>query len=637
MSLFKRVEKRALSVGLTDPDRWFSDIEPGRETYTGRRITSRGALQTSAVYFCSGLIADAIGCLPVETFVKSGTKRKKVNPPSWLIQPNPVMTPIDFWHRMVTSLLLEGNAYAMVVRVDGEVDALYPIHPDVVDIDVAKDGTYVYKINGDVQPAGSILHIPGYTIAGCAKGISVLEAARQAIGLGLTAEEFGARFFGQGTAMSGVIEVPGALETKEARRLKADFSKSNSGTKNSHAIGVLTGGATWKPVSITPDQAQFLETRKFTKADIALFFRVPPHMVDPTVSSTWGTGIEEQNWAFVQNTIQPWLVRIEQAISLFLFGGTRQVHFNLDSRLRAKTTERMDAFAKGLEHGVYCEDDLRAMEDLPPLPNGLGQKFYVPANLVEVGAPPKPESAPAPAPAPDPNADPKAAKADPKAQPKDEKKSYRYNHNHGADGKFTSGPTGYEPIYQEELSNPNTPRTRGVNRDEFNALADEGKRRLGGFQKNASAAKAFDDESSWQSIKDRAWKDSREQWGGSTIDGHTGKFMSGDEDAYALTVKPHHLEQVSVSPTASRAEFDKAMDIARERFGKELSYENHKLGVFNDADSKRIDIDPVLVVKNRRDVETIGSYTHATGGAYRFSDGNGYWPPYVISEGVKAA
>lgn len=635
MSIFKRIEKRAVSVSLTDPEAWWRDIEPGApQSYTGKNITRHTALQTSAVYYCAGLIADAIASLPLDTFIKTGNRRKQIDTPAWLVRPNPNMTPIDFWHRVVTSMLLEGNAFILTIRDprDNEIVALYPIHPDYVDIEDNPNGN-LYHIGGQVLTQKDILHIPGFTLAGETRGYSVLSAAKQSIGLGLTTEEFGARFFGQGTTMSGVIEVPSSLDPKEARRLKADFSKSNAGVKNSHAIGVLTGGAVWRPVSITPDEAQFLETRKFSKVDIALFFRVPPHMVDPTVSSTWGTGVEEQNWAFVQNTIQPWLTRLEQAITLYLLPEGQQVHFNLDSRLRAKTTERMDAFAKGLEHGVYCQDDLRAMEDLPPLPNGLGKKFYVPANLIEVGAPKPEPQAPAPAPAADPKADPNA---DPNAQPQ-EQKSFRYNHNHGADGKFTTGPYGAEPIYQSQLSNPDTPRTRGVTREHFNELAAEGKKRLDGFQKNASEPTAFTDEKSWQAVKDRAWEESRPEWGGSTIDGHSGKFMSGKEDAYALTVKPRNLEPVSVSPTASRAEFDKAMDTARERFGKQLSYENHKLGVFNDADSKRIDIDPVLVVKSKHDVETIGAHTHAVGGAYRFSDGNGYWPPYVIEEGGKAA
>lgn len=406
MSLFRRIEARA--VGLTDPAGWARDIEPGAgPTASGKRVNSRVALQMSAVFFCSGLIADSISSLPIDCFKSGRGKSKSVTPPSWLIRPNPVMTPQDFWHRVLTSMILEGNGYIWVARNDrNAIDSLWPVHPSRVDIRNGEGGTLIYSIDGVDAPDGAIVHIPAFTIAGEHKGISVIEAARQAVGLGLTAEEFGARFFAQGTTMAGVIAVPGKLETDEARRLKADFAKSNSGTRNSHAVGVLSGGATWTNISVTPEQAQFLATRAYTKTDIALFFRVPPYMVDPTVTSSWGSGIEEQNWAFIQNTLQPWITRIEQAISLFLLYGNTVMRFNLNARMRAKTSERMDAYAKGIQNGIYCPDDVRALEDLDPLPDGKGKVFYRPANLLEVGEDPPPK---APSPPADPEADPAPA------------------------------------------------------------------------------------------------------------------------------------------------------------------------------------------------------------------------------------
>lgn len=392
MSLFSKIEKR-VGVSLTDPGSWFNDIEPGAgPTHSGKSVNSHNALGLSAVYFCSGLIADSISSLPADCFRPNGKSGSKpVKKPDWLIKPNPQMYPQDFWHRVITSMVMEGNGYIFVVRNpdNGKVDSLWPIHPHRVSIlHGGPNGRNIYLVNGTPVPDGDMIHIPAYTVAGQLKGLSVIEVARQAIGLGMTAEEFGARFFSQGTTMAGVISTPAALKPEEATRLKADFSKRNSGTKNSHAVGVLTGGAQWTNISVTPEQAQFLETRSYTKVDIALFFRVPPYMVDPTVASSWGKGIEEQNWSFVQNTLQPWITRIEQAISLFLLSGTTEMRFNLNARLRAKTTERMDSYAKGLQNGWYCVDDVRALEDMEPLPDGLGQKFFRMANLIELGAEP---------------------------------------------------------------------------------------------------------------------------------------------------------------------------------------------------------------------------------------------------------
>jgi hypothetical protein len=182
-------------------------------------------------------------------------------------------------------------------------------------------------------------------------------------------------------------------------------------------------------------------------------------------------------------------------------------------------------------------------------------------------------------------------------------------------------------IGKGDLSNPDTPRTRGVSKEEFAALASEGRTKLEGFRRDGSAPKGLDD--NFDKISDDAYKSVQSEWGGATIDAHTGKALAGNADAYALTVKPVGVDSVSVPIGASREEFGAGMREARSRFDSELHAQQHHLGVFRDEDSGRVDIDPVLVVKNHHDVETIGSYTHAVGGAYHFASGDGYWPPYV--------
>ncbi len=187
----------------------------------------------------------------------------------------------------------------------------------------------------------------------------------------------------------------------------------------------------------------------------------------------------------------------------------------------------------------------------------------------------------------------------------------------------------FPPISRSEFSNPNTPRTRAVSQAEFNRLAREGHATLAKMEANSSPTKGLDDPKSWQHVKDEAWKASREPWGGSTIDAHTGKALKGNEDLYALTIRPGSTKSIHLSPTASRAQFDAAMETAKTRWADTLKSEGGHLGVFHDADTNEIDIDPVTVVDNHHDVETIGSYSHSIGGAYHFSDGDGYWPPYV--------
>jgi HK97 family phage portal protein len=303
------------------------------------------------------------------------------------------------------------------------VSALYCLHPQFVSIVDGPLGDNKYQVSDDqgtiqgTYDRTQVLHIPAFTVPGCSRGLSPLDMAREAIGLGLTAEEFGSRFFEQGTTMAGVIEHPGTPRPDEARLLRDMFRKTHAGVKNSHSVGVLTGGAQFKPITLSPEQAQFLETRRFQKAEIALLYRVPAYLVDSSVSSTWGTGIEEQNKFFVDQTLMPWIVRIEQAVSTFLMPGLQYIRFNVDARLRAKTKDRYESYQTALNNGFLNADEIRAMEDLGPLPKKLGQRFYRPLNLGVVGDEDKAAKAlPAagteppvtPTPPVDPNADPNA-------------------------------------------------------------------------------------------------------------------------------------------------------------------------------------------------------------------------------------
>lgn len=354
-----------------------------------------------SVYACQSLIADGIASLPVDHFSKSAGKKTSLDQtksPRWIRQPNPFQTSYAFWHRVIISLLCDGNAFLAIIRNDaGVIQALWCLHPQDVQIEEGVAGDDQYRVSGVDQllSRDSILHIPAFTVPGCSRGLSPLDMAREAIGLGLTAEEFGARFFSQGTTMAGVIEHPGTPQPAEAKLLRDMFKKTHAGIKNSHTVGVLTGGASFKPITMTPEQAQFLETRRFQKAEIALLYRVPAYLVDSSVTSTWGSGIEEQNKFFVDQTLMPWIVRIEQSISTFLLPGQQYLKFNLDARLRAKTKDRYEGYRTALTNGFMNADEIRALEDMDPLPKKTGQLFYMPLNLAVVGDEKPPSAAPA--------------------------------------------------------------------------------------------------------------------------------------------------------------------------------------------------------------------------------------------------
>lgn len=393
MSIFTRLERR--TGGLS----WLSNQPPtdwvrnafmaGEPSYSGKSVNEQTAMQVSAVYYCVGLICDAIASLPVQVFKEfpDGTT-DYVRVPAWLRKPNHRMTPFDFWQRVFMSLLVAGNAYIYTLRnANGDVVELWPIHPSwVYTYPDPKEGSteILYDVNGATMDRTEILHIPAMSMPGYLTGLSPLEAARQAIGISMVTEEFGARFFSQGAYMSGVIQHPKNATPDEAKRLKEDFMKRHQGVANSHAVGVLTGGATWHPITITPEQSQFLQTRNFTKADIALFYRVPAYRVDPAVTSSWGKGVEEQNYQMAQDTFMPWAARVEQAISTFLLPGFQQMRFNMDARMRAKLSERYQAHALAIQNGIKSPDEVRAEEGEPPIPGGRGDQWFRMATVIGI-------------------------------------------------------------------------------------------------------------------------------------------------------------------------------------------------------------------------------------------------------------
>jgi HK97 family phage portal protein len=367
MGLFTRFrETRALKgTPMVEP------FYPQGPTWAGAAVNQDSALALSAVYTCISLIADSVAALPVDVVRTVGDTRKPAASPSWLSNPNPYDTSFDFMHKVMSSLLSDGNAFVRVYRGGGgRVVALVPLDAKSVRVELTEDGAGVLFKYADVTlTARDVIHVKGFAQANSLRGLSPLENARQTIGVGMATEEFGARFFSQGTTMAGVIEHPKDPKPGEVAVLAKMMKKTNSGVKNSHSVGVLTGGATWKQISVTPEQSQFIETQRFNRLAIAGVYRVPAYMLDPTVSSSWGTGVEEQHNWFTSQTLMPWLVRLEQAFSAVLPAG-QSLSFNVNARMRVKTSERYQAYRTGIEAGFLTVDEVRALEDREPLPGG---------------------------------------------------------------------------------------------------------------------------------------------------------------------------------------------------------------------------------------------------------------------------
>jgi HK97 family phage portal protein len=309
--------------------------------------------------------------------------------------------------QMAVSVLLRGNAYAFVLARDYLLrpTRLMVLHPDRVRVELDDDGGRTYTVNRQkIDNPADILHVTGLCMPGAAEGMSVIAYARNSIGLGLAAEEFGAKWFGQGAHLSGVIETDVNLDKGRARQMKDAFEASHAGLPNAHAIGVLSGGAKWKPISVSAEDAQFLGTRAAANLDMAMLFGVPPHMlgqVDRTTS--WGTGIEQQAIGFRIWTLDDWLGTFEDAWTTMLPRG-QVAHLDTTSLERTDTAGRYTSYVAGRTAGLLTQNEIRARENLAPVEGG--DDINAPLNSAHAGdAPPDeqpPPDDPPPAPVPKP-------------------------------------------------------------------------------------------------------------------------------------------------------------------------------------------------------------------------------------------
>ena len=360
-------------------------------------VTETSALTYSAVWACQTLIADSIATLPVDVYRKTSDGRVEVDPPGWVTKPNPQTRRADYETQRLMSLLGWGNSYSLLVRKSGSSDPMDPvlerwvIDPHRVYVTGDINGV-AYMVDGQRVPNGNMHHVRGYTLPGAICGLSVVAQARQSMGLGLSAEESAAKFYANGVTPSGALSVPAlpAEANKDVvERLRESFSERYAGTGNAHKPVVLTGGTTWTQITLNPVDAQFLESRQWQVEEIARWYRVPPHEIQhitDNASQGGGKGIEAQSLLLAQRTLLPWTVRLEEADSELLPRG-QYVKWNLNAFVRADIKTRHEVYAIRRNIGMSNADELRALEDERPIPDGDGEAFWRPENMAEVGAP----------------------------------------------------------------------------------------------------------------------------------------------------------------------------------------------------------------------------------------------------------
>lgn len=371
---------------------------------SGKRVNERSAMQMTAVYCCVRILSEAVAGLPLHLYqyTDEGSKEKAVKHPLYFLlhdEPNPEMTSFIFRETLMTHLLLWGNAYAQIIRNGkGEIIGLYPLMPDRMTVDRDEEGRLYYEymtstddapINEKTTvklPPSEVLHIPGLGFDGLV-GYSPIAMAKNAIGMAIACEEYGAKFFANGAQPSGVLEHPGTI--KDPSRVRESWQNTFGGSQNANKVAVLEEGMKYTPISISPEQAQFLETRKFQIDEIARIFRVPPHMVGDLEKSSF-SNIEQQSLEFVKYTLDPWVSRWEQSMMRSLLTAEEKkqyfVKFNVDGLLRGDYASRMSGYAVGIQNGFMSPNDVRSLENMDLIPDELGGNRYMcNGNMVDIG------------------------------------------------------------------------------------------------------------------------------------------------------------------------------------------------------------------------------------------------------------
>ncbi len=411
MSLSKRLrqasEKRATN-------QFVEPLIPGRPAYAtpaGVDVNAESAIRMSTVYACVRLLGDTISSLPLSAYVRRG--RARINYaavygelPAWINQPNPDTTRLEFFEQVIASLNLHGNAFIITVRDDmGDVQELYCINPEYVRLrrpEPNADIEYIVTIpynpqNGLYDPMQSnqlsgktmvltkneMMHIPMFRLPGQLLGLGPIGAARVTLGSAMAAEIYAAAYFGNAANPGGIIEAPGELTQEQAADIARDWNISHSGPYRAGKLGILTGGAQFKPLQLNAADAQLIEVRRFGVEEIARLFRVPVSLLGHPVAGAMSfASVEAQNLSFVQHSLRPLLERLEQSLSKLLPEPDGFIKFNLDALLRGTTLERYEAYTKGLREGFLSLNDVRYTEDLAPLGES-GDQYRVPLQNID--------------------------------------------------------------------------------------------------------------------------------------------------------------------------------------------------------------------------------------------------------------
>ncbi len=381
---------------LKNPDPWLLDAFVGQPVHAGVAVNQESALTLSAFYGAVRIVAEDTASLPLKVFERldpRGRQEAREHPAFELLHtaPNPEQTAMEFRELMQAYVLMRGNAFAEIVRDDrGQPLALWPILPTRVRIERQADGRLVYDVS---NPQGDsvrldeslVWHWKGLSANGLT-GLSIIDVARQTLGLGLATEQYAATWFGSGGQPPGILKHPGRLDDPGRKNLRESWRSTYTGLTNAHRMAILEEGMEYEQIGVNPEASQLLASRKFSVAEVARWFRLPLHKLAEMDRATFNN-ISAENLSYVQNTLRAWLVRIEQSAAAKLLSQTDRnrglfVLHNLDALLRGDIATRFESYVKGRTWGWYSADDVRELEDLNPLPDKVGEVYLAPLNMV---------------------------------------------------------------------------------------------------------------------------------------------------------------------------------------------------------------------------------------------------------------
>jgi HK97 family phage portal protein len=379
------LEKR----NLERPPSWLDEILTNYESDSGIRVNEETAIKFSAVWSAVNLLSSSAAQLPYQVFkrIDNGKAIYKEHPSYQLIHeaPNEWMNSFSFKQILMIYALLWGNGYAKIQKDTRERPiSLIPIHSALVQ-PVLIEGVLFYRINGtEMIPARDMIHLMGFSLDGIT-GKSPIEVARDTIGLGLAAQQFGSTFFKNGSNTEMGFQVPGNLDDEQYKRLQTVLMQRNSGGENAHKPLLLEGGMTLEKITIPPDQAQFIQTRNFQVNEIARIFNVPPHMIGDLERST-NNNIEQQSIEFVQYSLMPWVIRLEEEFTRKLIFESEKpdifIEANADGLMRGDAQARAAYYKTRWEIGSLSANEIRAKENDNPYEGG--ETYFVPVNYQTV-------------------------------------------------------------------------------------------------------------------------------------------------------------------------------------------------------------------------------------------------------------